>query len=62
MAGKKIEVRQTRSANRTSPNQIATLHALGLGRIGKKKVHKLSAPTVGMIKVVQHLVTLSEVK
>lgn len=62
MSNKKIQVKQTRSANRSNSRQVATLHALGLGRIGKQKVHQLTAPTIGMIKAVQHLVTLSEAK
>lgn len=62
MAAKKINVKQIRSSNRTNPKQKATLAALGLGKIGRTKIHQLNAATVGMIQAVQHLVIISESK
>lgn len=60
MAGKKIIVRQVRSNIGHPKDQLATLKALGLGRIGKSSEHLVSASTIGMIKKVSHLVTVKE--
>jgi large subunit ribosomal protein L30 len=53
---KKVKVIQVRSGNRCDKRTIATLKALGLGRIGKVKEHKLTSATRGMIDAVSHLV------
>lgn len=58
MSKEKIKIRQTRSgANRTKEIKN-TLKALGLGRIGKERVHTVNAPIVGMIRKVEHLVEI----
>lgn len=56
---KKIVVRQTGSASGQKKPEKATLQALGLGRIGKEKVHSASPAVLGMIKKVEHLVDIS---
>lgn len=62
MVGKSVEITQVRSANRTTDRIQNTLKGLGLGRIGKSKVHTLTPATQGMIRAVEHLVTVSEAK
>jgi len=58
MSAEKIKIKQTRSgANRTRGIKD-TLKALGLGRIGKERVHTVNAPLVGMIRKVEHLVVI----
>lgn len=51
-----ITVRQIRSSNGTNPSQKATLHALGLGKIGASAERKDSPQLQGQLKVVSHLV------
>ncbi len=52
----KIVVRQTRSLIGNNPNNRKVMRALGLGRIGKTKVHKDNNCIRGMINKVRHLV------
>jgi len=52
----KIIVRQTRSLIGNNPNNCKTVRALGLGKIGKTKVHKDNNCIRGMINKVRHLV------
>ncbi len=54
-----VKIRQVRSANGASPNQKATLSALGLGRIGKAVERKDSPQLQGQIRVVSHLVEVA---
>ncbi len=56
----KVEITQTRSAIGRSSRQKATLVALGLGRIGKKKEVEVSDSVQGMINSVAHLVAVKE--
>ena len=58
----KVVVRQVRGSARHPKIQLATLKALGLGRIGKEKSHTLTASTIGMIKSVSHLVIIDREK
>jgi large subunit ribosomal protein L30 len=51
-----LTIRQTGSANRRKPNQVATLRALGLGRIGSSVERKDSPQLQGQLRVVEHLV------
>jgi large subunit ribosomal protein L30 len=58
-----LKVTQTGSSIGTKPKQRGTLRALGLGRIGKSRVHTDSPDVRGQIQKVPHLVsveTLSE--
>jgi large subunit ribosomal protein L30 len=52
----KIVVRQTGSLIGNNPISRKTVRALGLGRIGKTKVHKDNNCIRGMINKVRHLV------
>lgn len=55
-----IKVTQTRSAIGSKPKQRGTLRALGLGRIGKSRVHKDTPELRGQIKKVPHLIEVEE--
>ncbi len=55
---KSIRIRQVKSAIGTKPGQRATLKSLGLRRI-RHEVVQVDSPTVrGMLKKVEHLVTV----
>ncbi len=57
---KNIRIRQVRSAIGAKPSQRATLRSLGLRRI-RHEVEQADSPAVrGMIKKVEHLVTVIE--
>jgi len=55
----KIMVKQIRSAIGRNPRVHAVLKALGLGRIGQERSHRADAAVLGMIKKVEHLVSVS---
>ena len=55
-----VKISQTRSPNGTNPKQKATLKALGLGRIGKSVERKDSPQLQGQLRVVSHLVEVSD--
>jgi large subunit ribosomal protein L30 len=57
-----ITVTQVRSTAGTSPNQRATLRSLKLGKIGRTSTVKDGPQTQGMLRVVEHLVTIEEGK
>ena len=54
----KVSVTQSRSGIGHTKRQKETLKALGLGKIGRTKVHELTPSTRGMIRSVSHLVTV----
>lgn len=56
-----IKVTQTGSSIGTKPKQRGTLRALGLGRIGKSRIHDDSADLRGQIHKVPHLVRVETV-
>ncbi|MEE9417494.1 MAG: 50S ribosomal protein L30 [Acidimicrobiales bacterium] len=56
-----LKVTQVGSSIGTKPKQRGTLRALGLGRIGKSRVHQDKPETHGMIARVSHLVKVEEV-
>ena len=56
---KKIRVRQIRSSSGRTEPEKETLCALGLGRIGKEKVHNATAALLGMIRKVEHVISVS---
>lgn len=58
MAMSKIIITQTRSQIKCPQRQKATLKALGLGRIGRSIVHEGTDQVLGMVRKVQHLVTV----
>ena len=53
----KIVVKQVHSIITETPNTRRVIASLGLGRIGKVKVHKDNNCIRGMINKVRHLVT-----
>lgn len=59
--GEKIKVTQVRSGAGRTKEVLATLQALGLGRIGREREHKLTAPIYGMLRRVKHLVRVEKV-
>ena len=60
MAERQLVVQQVRSSIGTKPKHRGTLKALGLGRIGKKRVHADRPEIRGMIAKVSHLVSVEE--
>lgn len=62
MAEKKIRVTQTRSKIGHIARQRRTLECLGLGRIGRSRVHTLTPTVQGMVKAVSHLVRIEQVE
>jgi large subunit ribosomal protein L30 len=59
---KKIKVTQVRSKIRRPKNQKLTLEALGLKRIDDSVEHKATPAILGMVKTVNHLVSVEEIK
>lgn len=59
---KKILVRQTRSIADTLENQKRTIKALGLGRPNYVAIHNDTPAIRGMIRIVQHLVSVEDAK
>jgi len=57
-ATNRLRVRQVRSGSGFAGDQKATLLALGLGRIGKTRVHPDNPQIRGMLAKVTHLVTI----
>jgi large subunit ribosomal protein L30 len=57
-----LKVTQVRSAIATKPKHRGTLRALGLGRIGKSRVHADRPEIRGMIARVPHLITVETVE
>lgn len=55
----KIRVRQVKGSARRTKEVKETLSALGLGRIGKERVHNVNAALVGMLRSVEHLVEVT---
>ncbi|MEI7886982.1 MAG: 50S ribosomal protein L30 [Actinomycetes bacterium] len=53
-----LKVTQTGSSIGTKPKQRGTLRALGLGRIGKSRIHTDSPDVRGQIQKVPHLVSV----
>ena len=56
----KVKVKQVKSSIKRLQNQKRTLAALGLRGIGKEVIHDASPNILGMIKKVEHLVSVSE--
>ena len=57
----KIKIIQTRSVIDRPKDQKRTIEALGLGRPNYEKIHNDTPQIRGMIRVVNHLVTVEEV-
>jgi len=56
-----LKVTQVRSSIRVQPEHRGTLRALGLGRIGKSRVHQDSPSLQGQLHQVGYLVRVEEV-
>lgn len=57
----KLQITLVKSTNKAKKNQVATIEALGLKKIGSAVVQNDNPQTRGMIKVVSHLVKVEEV-
>ena len=57
---KKIIVTQVKSAIRKPKNQKRTLIALGLRKLNNPVEHDASPAVLGMVKTVNHLVSITE--
>ena len=62
MAEQRIKVKQTRSSIKQRKDQVATLKALGLGRIGREREHRAVPEVLGMIRKISHLVEIERIK
>ena len=58
----KLLIRQVRSAIGRKYDQKKTLVALGVTRVGKKVIHNDTPQIRGMIKKIEHLLEVSEIK
>jgi large subunit ribosomal protein L30 len=57
----KIKIRLIRSLIGSLPKQRATARSLGLGKVGSSVEQEASPAILGMVKVVQHLVSCEEI-
>jgi len=57
----KIKVTQVRSQINRTQIQKRTLEALGLTKIGKEVEHDASPAILGMVKKVEHLISVKEI-
>ncbi len=58
----KIKVTKVKSAINRTKNQKLTLEALGLKRIGQVVEHDATPNILGMVRKVEHLVSVEETK
>ncbi|MCP4570607.1 MAG: 50S ribosomal protein L30 [FCB group bacterium] len=58
----RLKVTQVKSIIGRRPKHKRTIEALGLGRIRKSVVHNDTPQIRGMIRSVQHLITVEEVE
>lgn len=58
---KKLKIKQIRSAIGRLENQKRTIKALGLGKLQRTVIHEDRPSIRGMVKTVQHLVSVEEV-
>ena len=59
---KRIRVKQVRSKIRRPKNQKLTLEALGLRNLNQVVEHDATPAILGMVKTVNHLVYVEEIK
>jgi large subunit ribosomal protein L30 len=57
----KLKITQVRSAAGRLPKHRRTIIALGLGKIRRTVIHEDTPQIRGMVKSVQHLVTVEEI-
>ena len=58
---KRIRVKQVRSQIRRPKNQKLTLDALGLRKMNQVVEHDASPTILGMVKTVNHLISVEEI-
>ena len=56
----KVQITQRRSTIKRPDTQLRTIKALGLGRINKSVEVELTPQIAGMIRKVNHLITVKE--
>ena len=56
-----IKVTQIRSSIGTKQEHKGTLRALGLGKIGRSRTHKVTPEMAGRLRKVAHLIKVEEV-
>ena len=56
----KIKVKKVKSAINRTKRQKLTLEALGLNKIGQTKEHEATSSILGMVRKVEHLVSVEE--
>jgi large subunit ribosomal protein L30 len=61
MAERKIKIKLIRSTIGTLPAQRATVRSLGLRKIGSTVEQQASPAIMGMVRVVNHLVSVEDV-
>jgi len=59
---KLLKIQQIKSSIDVNRNHKLTLKALGLGRIGKTKVHQDTPQIRGMVKQVEYLLKVEEIE
>jgi len=59
---KKIRVKQVKSKIRRPKNQKLTLEALGLHKMDQVVEHDATPSILGMVKTVNHLISVEEIK
>ncbi|PHR74124.1 MAG: 50S ribosomal protein L30 [Lutibacter sp.] len=59
---KRIRVKQVKSKIRRPQNQKRTLEALGLRKIDQVVEHDATPTILGMVKTVNHLISVEEIK
>jgi large subunit ribosomal protein L30 len=57
---KKVQITQKRSTIKRPQTQIRTIQSLGLGKINRTVEVELTPQIAGMIKKVNHLITVKE--
>ncbi len=57
----KVKVTQIKSGIGHPAKQKRTLESLGLGKIGRSRLHEKTSPIEGMIAKVSHLIKVEEV-
>ncbi|MDA9111557.1 50S ribosomal protein L30 [Flavicella sp.] len=57
----KIKITQVKSQIRRESSQKKTLQALGLRKMNQVVEHEASAPILGMVKKINHLVSVEEI-
>lgn len=57
----KVKLTQVKGLSGRLPKQVATIEALGLGKISWTTEKELTPQIEGMIRVVKHMITVEEV-